>query len=260
MEFRIEKRALALLSGLALLAPASVAQQDLLYDVWHGHSRPPNIRKAGNMGTLSITDAGVSFEETYKNGKSPKHPHAWRWDYQDIRQLKIESNSLTVLTYKSNKWKLGAGREYKFDLAGDKTFEEAYRMLKSRMDQRLVAAIPDRLSGILWEIPVKHLRRFGGDEGTLEVGPDAVVYRSAAKSDSRSWRYDDIENIGSSGPFELTITTFEQAMADYGNRKSFTFDLKRRLDEAKYEELWLRLNRSKGLKILDSYRAAGGDR
>ena len=259
MEFRIEKGIGAFVIGLALLAPPGFAQ-DLRYDVWHGHSRPPHVNRAGNMGTLSIADAGVSFEETYKNGKSPRHPHVWRWDYQDIRQLKIESNSLTVLTYKSNKWKLGAGREYKFDLAGDKTFEEAYRMLKGRMDQRLVAAIPDHPSSILWEIPVKHLQRIGGDEGVIEVGPDEVVYRSAARNESRSWRYDDIENISSSGPFELTIATFERAKAHYGTRNSFTCDLKRRLDEAKYEELWLRLNQSKGLKILDSYRAASGDR
>ena len=74
--------------GMALLAPAAFAQ-DQRYDVWHGHPRPPHIKKAGNMGTLTITDAGVSFEETYQNGKQPKHPHAWRWEYQDIQQLKI---------------------------------------------------------------------------------------------------------------------------------------------------------------------------
>ena len=82
-------------------------------------------------GTLTITDAGVSFEETYKNGKKPKHPHAWRWDYQDIQQLKIAPKSLTVLTYKDNKWKLGADREYEFDLVGDKTFEDAYQLLRA---------------------------------------------------------------------------------------------------------------------------------
>jgi len=95
------------------------------------------------MGTLTITDAGVSFEETYKNGGKPKHPHAWRWDYQDIQQLKIAPKSLTVLTYKDNKWKLGADREYRFDLLADKTFEDAWHLLKGRLDQRLVAALQD---------------------------------------------------------------------------------------------------------------------
>jgi hypothetical protein len=257
MEFRIEKGIGAFLIGLALLAPASFAQ-DLRYDVWHGHSGPPHIKKAGNMGALTITDAGVSFEEAYRNGKKPNHPHAWSWDYQDIQQLKIAPKSLTVLTYKDNKWKLGADREYEFDLVGDKTFDAAFQLLKGRLDQRLVAAIPDRLSNILWEIPVKHLLRFSGDEGVLQVGPDAIVYTSADKADSRTWRYEDIENVSSSGPFELTITTFERAKTHYGNLKGFNFELKRRLEEAQYNELWLRLNQSKGLKILNSYRESAG--
>ena len=256
MEFRTEKRIGALLVGLVLLAPVSFAQ-NLKYDVWHGHSRPPHVKKAGNMGTLTITDAGVSFEETYKNGAKPKHPHAWHWDYQDIQQLKIAPKSLTVLTYNDNKWKLGADREYRFDLVADKTFEDAWQLLKVRLDQRLVAAIPDRLSSILWEIPVKHLRRVRGDEGVLQVGPDTIVYQSADKAESRTWRYEDIENVSSSGPFDLTITTFERAKTHYGSLKGFNFELKQRLEEARYDDLWLRLNQSKGLKILNSYRAAG---
>ena len=245
--------------GMALLAPAVFAQ-DLRYDVWHGHSRPPHIKRAGNMGTLIITDAGVSFEETYKNGKKPKHPHAWRWDYQDIQQLKIAPKSLTVLTYKDNKWKLGADREYDFDLRSEKTFDDAYGLLKNRLDQRLVAVIPDHVSTVFWELPVKHSLRFGGDEGVIQVGPDEIVYKSAKPGESRTWRYQDIDTISSSGPFQLTITTFERAKTHYGNLKGFNFELKQRLEEARYNELWLRLNRSKGLKILNSYGESVGVR
>jgi hypothetical protein len=256
VEFRTEKRTGALLVTLVLLAPVSFAQ-DLKYDVWHGHSRPPHVKKAGNMGTLTITEAGVSFEETYRNGTHHKHPHAWHWDYQDIQQLKIAPKSLAVLTYKDNRWKLGADREYEFDLRADGSFEDAWQLLKGRLDQRLVGAIPDHLSTTLWQIPVKHLRRVRGDEGVLQVGPDTIVYQSADKAESRTWRYEDIENVSSSGPFELTITTFERAKTHYGNLKGFNFELKQRLEEARYNELWLRLNQSKGLQILNSYRAAG---
>jgi hypothetical protein len=253
MEFRIEKRVGAFLIGLALLSPPGFAQE-LRYDVWHEHSRPPYLKKAGDMGTLTITDAGVSFEEAYKDGKKPKHPHVWRWDYQDIQQLKIAPKSLTVLTYKDNKWKLGADREYEFDLASDKTFEAAYDALKNRLDQRFVAVIPDHVSNVLWEIPAKHLLRFGGDEGVILVGPDEIVYKSAKTSESRTWRYKDIDSISSSGPFQLTVTTFERAKTHYGDLKGFNFELKQQLEEARFNDLWLRLNRSKGLKVLDSYR------
>jgi hypothetical protein len=209
------------------------------------------------MGTLTITDAGIAFEESYE-GVKPKHPHAWRWEYLDIQQLKIAPRSMTVLTYKDNQWKLGADRAYRFNLVADKTFEDAWQLLKGRLDQRLVAAIPAPLPNTLWEIPVKHLLRFGGDEGVLQVGPDAIVYKSANQAESRTWPYQDLENISSAGPFQLTITTFERAKTHYGNLKGFNFELKRRLEDSRYNDLWLRLNRSKGLTILDSYRGAAG--
>jgi hypothetical protein len=257
MAFRIEKRAFTLLTSLALLTPA-FAQREFRYEVWHGHSLPPHIRKAGGQGTLIVSDTGVSFAETYKDGKTPKHPHVWRWDYQDIQQLKIAPKSLTVLTYKDNKWKLGADREYEFDIVSEMTFADAYNALKSSLDQRFVAAMEDTQTSMLWEIPVKHLRRIGGDEGVLQVGPEEIAYKSAKGDESRSWRFQDIDNISSSGPFQLTITSFERARMHYGSRKSFEFELKQRLEEARYNDLWLRLNRSKGLQILDSYRAGAG--
>jgi len=86
------------------------------------------------------------------------------------------------------------------------------------------------------------------------VGSTAIVYKSEKNGESRTWRYEDIENISSSGPFQLTLTTFERAKSHYGSLKGFNFELKRRLDEARYNDLWLRLNQSKGLGVLESYR------
>lgn len=258
MAFRIEKRTSAFISGpllaVTLFAPAMFAQPNFQYEAWHRHSRPPHIKKSGGIGTLTVDEKGVSFDEKYKDGKAPKHPHAWHWDYQDIQQLKIGLKTLTVLTYKDNKWKLGADRVYDFDLDSEKTFEDTSAFLKSRLDQRFVAAVADILASALWEIPAKHRVRFGGDEGVLKVGTREIVYQSAKNGESRTWRYEDIDNITSSGPFDLTIATFEQAKLDYGSRKQFNFELKQRLDEGQYNDLWLRLNRSKGLKVLSSYR------
>jgi hypothetical protein len=254
MEFRIEKRTLAILTGLLFLAPAGFAQQEFQYEAWHGHSRPPHLKRAGKLGALTISASGVSFAET------SQHPHIWHWDYQDIQQLKLSPKTLTVLTYQDDKWKLGADREYDFELLSDRTFEDAYPMLKSRLDQRFVAAITTRPADVLWEIPVKHLLRLGGDEGVLRIGEGEIVYSSDQKGASRTWRYEDIENISSSGPFQLTITTFERAKTEYGSLKGFNFQLKQRLDEVRYNDLWLRLNQSKGLKVLSAYRDASAAR
>ena len=88
----------------------------------------------------------------------------------------------------------------------------------------------------------------------LEVGPDQIVYKSADPSRTRTWRYEDIDNISSSGPFQLTITTFERTRLDYGSRKQFNFELKQALDQARYTELWLKLEERKGLGVLNGYR------
>lgn len=60
---------------------------------------------------------------------------------------------------------------------------------------------------------------------------------------SRTWRIQDLENVSSSDPFDLTVTTHE---------REFRFQLKQALNEARYQELWLRVNRVRGLQILSA--------
>lgn len=244
MAFRIEKGISAALTAVLLAAPA-FGQGQLSYRVWHAHAGVLRKHTTGEFGEITFSETGVSFK-----GK----PHSWAWAYQDIEQLKLAGRTVTVLTYADDKWKLGADREYRFDLEAGRTFENAYGFLKGRLDQRFVAAMPNAVTGELWEIPVKHLLRFGGEEGVLQVGAEEIVYKAAKEGESRTWRYEDIENISSSGPFQLTITSFERAQAHYGDMKGFNFQLKERLDEGRYNELWLRLEGAKGMKVLDSYR------
>ncbi len=238
MALRVEK-ALGTLAIAALVTGLSHAGE-FRYVALHDH-----LRKSG-PGTLVIDDKGVAFEE--KRGK-----HAWRWSYSDIQQLKLSPGKLEVLTYRDDKWKLGADRSYEFKVAGD-SLREAYQFLKDRLDQRFVAALADTQAEPLWEIPVKHRLRFSGSAGALRFGNDVVVYSTGKRNQSRTWRWDDIENISSSGPFELTITTFERARLHYGDRKGFNFQLKQPLDEARYNQVWQRVNQRKGLAILNSYR------
>ncbi len=68
------------------------------------------------------------------------------------------------------------------------------------------------------------------------------MYSTERKGASRTWRYSDIDNIATSGPFELTLTTFERALGHYGSRKDFSSQLTKPLDERKYTELWRRLH------------------
>ena len=243
MAFRTEKRT-GIVAVLALaIAPALFAQKELRFEVRHDH-----LWKHG-AGTLVITERGVSFQELTKK-KQVKH--AFELNYQDIQELKLSADKLTLVTYKDRKWLLGMDKEYKFTLTPGQSFSEAYALLKDRLDQRFVAAVADEQIQPLWEVPVKLLGRVTGSEGVLQVGPDRVVYKTTKKRQSRTWRYGDIENISTSGPFQLTLTTYERAKTHYGNLKGFNFQLKQALDEKQFNLLWRRLNQSKGLELLTS--------
>ncbi len=233
----------ALRLGVILVAASSLYGQHLEYGVRHDH-----WWKSGG-GTLVITDRGVSFQELTKKKKVK---HAFELNYQDIQELKLSPTKLTLVTYKDRKLLLGLDKEYEFTLTPGQSFNQAYALLKDRLDQRFVAAIADDTIQPLWEIPVKLLGRVSGSEGTLEVGADHIVYKTAAKGQSRTWRYEDIENISTSGPFQLTLTTYERAKTHYGNLRGFNFQLKEALDEKRFNLLWRRLNQNKGLEFLTS--------
>jgi hypothetical protein len=236
MALRIEKAACILLN-LALAAAA----QSFEFPVRHDHAfrdRP---------GTLRITSDGVAYTEAA--GERPS-AHRWTWAWTDIQQLYVSERRLSILTYQDSTWRLGVDREYAFEAAPGRNFAEVYRFLRQRLDQRLVAALADEDVRPLWQVPAKLLGRLWGSEGVLIVGPDRIVYKTARPGLSRTWRYQDIENLSSSGPFELTITTFERSKFHYGNRRAFNFQLKQALDETRYDELWRRLNVSHGLRLL----------
>lgn len=228
MEFRSQKahRCLALL----VLAPALATAAE--YAARHDHARK------ACTGTLTIDESGVSYRE--QAGKK-KHPHAWTWTYPDIQQLELAPGRVRVLTYQDNRWKFGADRAFTFEPRAGADFASAYALLKDRLDQRFIAELADAAVRPVWEIPVKHLGRMRGSEGVLAVGDDRLVYRTEQKRGARTWRFRDLDNISTSGPFELTLTTFERAKASYGSRRDFRFQLKEPLDERKYNELWTRI-------------------
>jgi len=231
MELRIEKAA------CVLILTASAFATDLRFAVRHDHWRK------GGDGVLVVSEQGVSFEEA--KSKS----HSWRWSYQDIQKLEIAPQRLRVLTYEDVRWKLGADREFEFAArSGD--FKAAYELLKDRLDQRLVGALGDPDVKPDWEIPAKLTERFRGASGVLKFAADRVVFETGRPARSRTWRWRDIDNLSSSGPFELTLVTFERARTHYGNRKGFNFQLKQPLAEERYTQLWRRLNGEKGLKHL----------
>ena len=255
MELRSQKasRCLSLfIAMIAMVATASAWAADLTFDVRHTRALKDH------PGVLTINESGVAYQQVVPEGKrkkrSKKPPKLERvqFDYQDIQELWVSPDKLVLVTYNDRKWFLGVDKEFEFVLPKGKTFDDAYTLLKDKLDRRFVAAIADSQPDLLWEIPVKLLGAMRGSDGVLQVGPDRIVFKTDRPRQSRTWRYEDIENVSTSDRYQLTLTTYERAMTHYGSMKGFNFQLKQPLDDKQFEMLWKRLNQEKGLQFLTS--------
>lgn len=261
MEHRSQKtsRVVGLVAAVLALVPAGAAE--LTYQVRHDrplHDHRRIFKTKVSEGVLTINDQGVGYQQVIpeeKRKKNPKKPPklvSFRFDYQDIQELWVSPDKLVVVTYTDRKWLLGIDKEFEFFLPKGKSFEDAFAVLKDKLDRRFVAAMADPQPNALWELPVKLLGTIKGSEGLLQVGSDRIVYKTDSPRQSRTWRYQDIENVSTSDRYQLTLTTYERAKTHYGSMKGFNFQLKQPLDEKRFDSLWKRLNQDKGLQYLTS--------
>lgn len=223
--------------GLILFFSSAAFAGEYRFEVRH-----ERLLKDGR-GALTFDDNGVLYRQVSETHKGPK-VYEVRWTYGDIQQLSIAPDRVIVRTYLDrSRLLLGVDKEFEFIVLANQDMKPVYEMLKGRLDQRFVVAMAEGPGNLLWEIPVKRLGTLQGSEGTLQVGAGQVVYRTRKRDDSRTWRYEDIDNISTSGPFQLTLNSLE---------RTFNFQLKERLDEKKFQTLWRELNRAKGLTFLTS--------
>ena len=252
MEHRSQKASRFVSLFVALLAVVPARAAELRYEVRHHRALKDHT------GVLTINEKGVGYQQVIPEGKRKKNPKKppklenVQFAYQDIQELWVSADKLALVTYKDRKWLLGVDKEFEFFLPSGQSFEAAYTMLKDKLDRRFVAAVADSQPGMLWELPVKLQGTIQGSEGVLQVGPDRIVYKTDRPRQSRTWRYQDIENVSTSDRYQLTLTTYERAKTHYGSMKGFNFQLKQPLSEKQFELLWKRLNQDKGLQFLTS--------
>lgn len=209
---------------------------------WGAEVRHQHLRK-GAIGRFEIGENSISFKETGKKSK-----HSWEWKYEDIQQLTLSPTELRILSYDDGKWQFGRDREYVFDQLPKDFASQEYALLRTRLDQRLIAHLGDPDVKPLWQIGAKLLHRFGGSQGMLLVGEDQIVYRTD-NGESHAWPYNDIENISTSGRFDLSVTTSERSGWSRGSVTDYHFQLKQALTEERYNDLWRRANRAHGLGV-----------
>lgn len=179
-------------------------------------------------GKLIVAEDGIEFRA--QNQKESR-----RWPYTDIKSIDLASpRKLVVKTYEDSGWKLGADREYSFEISGGEIGRELYDFLLSKIERPLAARIPLTSQAYAYELKVKHRHRFGGCHGTLKIAEDRIVYDTENARDRRAWLYRDIESFGSGNPFNLRISTYTE---------TYTFDLKERMGERLYDFIWQRVYR-----------------
>jgi hypothetical protein len=191
------------------------------YPVTHRHIR------GDEPGRLIVEDGGIRYTEA----KLHKKPHDYKWGWNDIQKLELEPDRIEITTYKDVPW-LG-GRDRRFTFFGT-NLESTYPILRERLPRRLIPKIAVN-SGldIVAEIPAKRLEGRGGFEGVLKIGEDRLVFQSESQGGSHTWNLDEVQNISSSDPLELTIASLG---TDY------RLQLKQPLPEGIYNALWRKLN------------------
>jgi hypothetical protein len=216
------------------------------YQVAHDHAI------GEGRGELRLTEAGIAFKGEGKDEE--RHSRNWRDD--DIKRLEISRDELRLVVYEAARitiiprkvpWsgggkgvRTGSEHDYVFRLRSGEVTPEVVSALLARFKRPVATSVippGDEESGHpLFEIPVFHRHRAGGESGVLRVYEDRAVFDADAKSRSRYWRYPDIRDIGNLGRYQFEIATYEGQFGADG--KSYIFDLKRPMTEAEYESFW----------------------
>lgn len=215
-------------AGSLLLAVKSAMAQSFELLVEHEHAMR-NCR-----GTLVITLERIEYRTDHK-----KDARSWR--YTDLRQIKIKSPaSIELAGYEDQKRMIGRDRVFKFKTLEGKITPEISALLMERAPRPVVTSVAPVTDGApAFEVPVKHLHRFGGCVGALKIYPDRVVYEAQDEPEnSRLWRYGDIQSFSQSERYHFEVVSFEDK---FGGPKAYNFQLREELPAAVYDYVWGRV-------------------
>lgn len=230
MELRSQTQRLCL--TLVLLA-APLAAEVIELGAAHGRWR------ARAEGVLRLDDDGIAFASEAKARR-------FRWRWQEIQALELVRDRIIVTGYRDRGLvHLYADERAGFRFTGTPSVERLYAFLEPRVDQRLIARIALPPGEEQWRIGVKRLRKGRGAQGELVIEPARILFVAHGHGESRVWRDSEIDLISSAGPHQLSLTAREPDT-------HYDFQLKQALDPKRYDALWLRLNRARGLALLDN--------
>jgi hypothetical protein len=187
--------------------------------VGHAHLR------RNRPGVLTVDADGIRYVESVK-----KKPHTFRWAWDSIQKVALSSERIEITGYRDRKWLAGMDERETFSGTG---LEVLYSTLRQHLPRRLVPELARTDFEVQASFPAKKQDGFGGSEGVLLLGRDRLVFRSDARRGSHTWILEEVDNISSSDPLQLTVSSLG---AEY------RLQLKKPLPETVYNELWRRLN------------------
>ena len=216
-----------------------------LYKVEHDH------RIGSGKGELRITETGIEYRGEGKD--ESRHNHVW--SDADIKRLEMSKTELHIIAYEAARIPLiprkvpfvheqalhvGSERQHSFRLLGGEITPDLVRALLARFNRPIATTVipkEDEESGPpLFEIPVFHRHRAGGESGVLRAYQRHMYFEANDENHSHYWRYSDIRDIGNLGRYRFEIATYEGQFGTDG--KSYIFDLKRPMTSPEFDALW----------------------
>lgn len=159
-------------------------------------------------GTLIFTPNGVEF-------RAGKHT-SQHWRFEEIRTAFLAPHRLVLKTYLNRSLHRPGDREYKFALTQPLPPDVAASVADA-IGRPSRNADPDPGLAAIAVVPVRHRTLTSGTNGVLRFCRGGMEYVTAARDDSRSWRWADLQTLSSPDRYHLLV---------FGFRDTYTFDLK----------------------------------
>jgi hypothetical protein len=227
---RMKRIAFIVLLTLGLALPAMA--QRFEFPVEHEHT----LRNC--RGKLIITEDKMEYQTDHKKD-------AQSWQYTELRQLKVLSPvALELVTYEDQMRLAGRDRIFKFTLLSGQITPEITALLMKVAPRPIVTSVlPPVQDEPRFTVLVKHVRPLKGSLGTMKIYADRIVYEASDnETESRYWRYSDIQNFSHSERYRFEIATYEDGI---GGLKAYHFQLREELPTGIYDYVWTRVYPSK---------------
>ncbi len=170
-------------------------------------------------GQLQISESGVHYRSD--DGKTLIEislVDVLKGDVSDLKVIRID-------TYDRVKRRLSGRQTHTFQLR-EGVHGYALTLFLSKVLKRPVVGTFELSSKPVAQIRAYHRHRLSGCHGTIEIDPKGIRFLSKQPGDSRTWRYEELETVGTMNRFHFRVSTLAE---------TFNFDLQEQLPGEAYD-------------------------